>query len=177
MNQKVLDWLKEPPFSDPILMSLRPNFSYEDWFDRGRALPGSVETLIELLEQEDLRQPSGNGMRAAYALGWIGDRRERAIKALLRVNGSKDTELRFEAVAALGRLRETSAATALEGLAVDPREDVNVRANACIALGQIGAPSSEPILQQVLNDKDPFVAKCADEGLKLFRAGSSTKKP
>lgn len=172
MNKKVIEWLEEAPFGDPQAMRLRPKFSYEDWFAEGRSLPKSEETLIELLEEEDLEKPSGNGMRVAYALGWIGDGRARAIDALLRVDASKDTALRSEAVAALGRLEETRVAPTLERLALDAKEDVNVRGNACISLGRISAPSSEPILRRLLNDKDSFVSLCAKEGLKLIRATS-----
>ena len=44
----------------------------------------------------------------------------------------RDTALRMEAVAALGRLRESSALPMLEKLLADPKEDVNVRGNACM---------------------------------------------
>lgn len=175
MNKDVLKWLQEPPFDDPAALRLKPKFSYEDWFNRGRVLPGSVETLVELLEKEDLEHPSGNGMRAAYALGWIGDKRPRAIDALLRAIGSKDITLRIEAVAALGRLGDPRALPTLEKLLQDKAEDTNVRANACIALGHLDGPSAARLLRETLQDRDPFVARCAGEGLRML--GGSAPPP
>ena len=175
MNKKTLEWLMEAPFSDPNLMESKPDFSYEDWFSRGRALPGGVETLTEFLENEDLTHPSGNGMRTAYALGWIGDGRERTVNSLLRSIGSTDTALRMEAVAALGRLKATKTTSRLESLALDPDEDVNVRANACISIGLLRVESSEPKLRRLQNDSDSFVAQCATEGLRLFKDPSPVK--
>lgn len=176
MDPKVLDWLKEAPFSDPNLMELKPNFSYEDWFARGRSLPGSIETLIELLEQEDLMHPSGNGMRAAYALGWIGDRSKRVVDVLLRSLGSKDVALRVEATAALGRQGDASVLPTLEKLLADKKDDVNVRANACIAIGRLRVPSSEALLRQTLHDSDPFLVRCAEEALRLHGGESGHSK-
>jgi hypothetical protein len=173
MDQKVLDWLKEAPLTDPILMRLRGNFSYEDWFVRGRSLPNSIETLIELLEQEDLTHPSGNGMRAAYALGWIGDKRRRGVDALLRSLGSKDVTLRVEATSALGRQGDASVLPTLEKLLTNKKEDINVRANACIAIGRLRVPSSEVLLRQTLHDSDPFLVRCAEEALRLYAGGEN----
>ena len=73
MEQRVLDWLQEAPFSNTDKITPQPTFSYEDWFARGRAL-GATDTLIELLNREDAEHPSGNGMRAAYALGRVGQK-------------------------------------------------------------------------------------------------------
>ena len=171
IDEKVLAWVREAPFSDPNLMRLRPNFSYDDWFVRGRAMPGAVETLIKLLEQEDLEQPSGDGMRVAYALGWIGDKRKRAIDALLRAIGSKEITLRIEAVAALGRLGDPSVLPILEKLLTEEQEDINVRANACIAIGRLGVPSSEKVLRDTLKDRNSFLVRCAEEALRLHAEG------
>ena len=132
-----------------------------------------METLVELLEQEDLMHPSGNGMRAAYALGWIGDKSKRVVDVLLRSLGSKDVALRVEATAALGRQGDASVLPALEKLLTDKKEDVNVRANACIAIGRLRVPSSEVLLRQTLHDSDPFLVRCAEEALRLHAGGES----
>ena len=87
------------------------------------SLPEGVDTLIELLEQEDLMHPSGNGMRAAYALGWIGDRSKRVVDVLLRSLGSKDVALRVEATAALGRQGDASVLPTLEKLLTNKKDD------------------------------------------------------
>ncbi len=167
VDRDVLAWLKEAPFDNPDAVGAKSDFSYDQWFARGRALPGAIDTLIELLEQEDLQHPSGLGMRAAYALGWIGDRRRRGVEALLRSLNSSDPALRMEAASGLGRQGDASVLPVLEKLLGNPEEDVNVRANACIAIGRLGAPSSLPLLRQTLQDPNPFLAACAREALRL----------
>lgn len=169
---KVLEWLQEAPFSDPDHVT-KPDFSYEDWFKRGRSLPESIETLVELLEREDLKNPSGNGMRAAYALGWIGDKRKRLRDALLRALDSKDVSLRVEAASALGRQGDATFLPTLQKLLRNAKEDVNVRANACIAIGRLRVPSSEALLKQTLQDSDPFIVSCAKKALRLHAGGES----
>jgi hypothetical protein len=163
-------WLMRAPF-DELRPDLGPEpFSYEAWFDEGRALPLAVDTLVGFLAGEDLERPSGRGMRAAYALGWIGDGRPEAIKALLRALGSRDVALRMEAAAALGRLGDATLAPRLEAVFLNPQEDENVRANACIALGRLAAPSSLPILTSALTAPNPFIASSAKEALRLYQA-------
>jgi HEAT repeat protein len=168
MNKEVLEWVREAPFDDANAMQLRRDFSYDEWFTRGRALPGALETLVEILEKEDLVHPSGDGMRVAYALGWIGDRRKRIVEVLLRALGSRDIALRREAVSALGRQGDMSVLPTLENLLTNKNEDVNIRGNACISIGRIGSPSSEALLRAALGDKDPFIVACAQEALRLL---------
>ncbi len=170
-RQAVEEWLMRAPF-DELRPELGPEqFSYEKWFEEGRALPLTVETLIDILSNEDLEKPSGRGMRTAYALGWIGDGRPQAIKALLYVLDSRDVALRAEAAAALGRLGDLTLAPRMEALFLNNKEDENVRANACIALGRLGAPSSLPIINDALADADSFIAGCAKEAMRLYKAG------
>ena len=170
---KEQEWLREAPFDDPKALAANPHFSYDESFARGRSLPEGVDTLVELLEQEDLMHRSGNGMRAAYALGWIGDRSKRVVDVLLRSLGSKDVPLRVEATAALGRQGDASVLPTLEKLLADKKDDVNVRANACIAIGRLRVPSSEVLLRQTLHDSDPFLVRCAEEALRLHAGGES----
>lgn len=54
VNQDVVAWVREAPFDDPIALQKTPSFSYEGWIARGRALPQASETLIAMLEHEDL---------------------------------------------------------------------------------------------------------------------------
>lgn len=171
-EKQVLEWVREAPFSDPAKLRAHPQFSYEDWMARGRRIPNVIDTLTALLQREDLERPSGDGMRLAYALGWIGDRRKPAVDALVRCLGSRDIALRIEAVAALGRIGDASVAPLLEGLVKDRAQDKNIRGNACVALGRLGLPRSEPVLRDALNDPDRFIVRCAEEGLKLLRAGA-----
>jgi HEAT repeat protein len=171
IDPQVLEWVREAPFSDPAKIRAHPNFSYEDWFARGRKLPDAVDSLVELLEQEDPQHPSGDGMRVAYGLGWIGDKRPRAIHALIRALDSRDITLRIEAVAALGRLGDPTVLPLLERLARNRQEDKNVRGNACVSIGRLGVPSAEPVLLEALKDTDRFIVLCAQEGLKLLHGG------
>jgi hypothetical protein len=168
MNDEVLDWLKEAPFDDPERAGLKPNFSYEEWFAKGKSIPGSEEGLIQLLLSEDALRPSGNGARAAYALGWIGDKSKRVVDALLTSLRSKDPGLRIEAVSALGRQGNADVLPLVEALLTNETEDVNVRANACIAIGRLRVPSSESLLRRMLQDRNPFLARSAQEALRLL---------
>src|SRR4051812_46232509 len=161
IEENVVAWLREAPFSDPNLQRLRPDFDYEEWFRRGRTMSAAVDTLIAYLEQEDLKHPSADAMRAAYALGWIADDGQRASTALVRILGSKDVSVRSEAASALGRLRSTGALPLLERLLNDTDENVNVRANACIAIGRMRVASSEPLLRRMLGDTQQFLVSCA----------------
>jgi HEAT repeat protein len=172
-NPKVVEWVKEPPFDDPVEQQRKPNFSYEDWFKKGRSLPHLIETLIKLLEQEDPEHPSGIGMRVAYALGWLGDKRKQAVEVLSKMLSSKDLNLRIEAVSALGRQGDASVLPTLEKLLLNKEENVNVRANSCIAIGRLGIPSSEKLLIDTLNDSDPFLVRCAKEALRLLHEKES----
>ena len=167
-HKKVREWLMKAPFDDPGA-STAPDFSYENWFEEGRSLPKSTEILIEFLEQEDLDHPSGDGMRIAYALGWIGEKKKDAVDALLRSLNSKDIALRVEATAALGRLGDASVLPTLEMLLKDPKEDINVRANACISIGRLGYDSSEPLLRNTMRDSDPFLVRCAEKALGMLK--------
>jgi HEAT repeat protein len=170
MNRnEVIAWVREAPFDNPIAMEKNPNFSYDNWLARGRAIPHGAQILIEILNIENLQHPSGDGMRVAYALGWIGRKGDRlATEALTRSLQSKDNALRIEAVSALGRLGDFFTVPILEKLLRNKEDDVNVRANACIALGRLGVHSSEAILREMLNDKEPFVALCARRALGML---------
>ena len=169
MKNEVLDWLKEAPFDDPERAGVQPNFSYEDWFAKGKSIPGSEDVLIQLLQLEDPLRPSGNGARTAYALGWIGDKSKRVVELLLTSLRSKDPGLRMEAVSALGRQGSADVLPTLEDLLTNEAEDVNVRANACIAIGRLRVPSSEPLLRQMLHDRNAFLVRCAQEALRLLK--------
>ena len=168
MNDRVLEWLNEAPFDNPERAGLKPNFSYEEWFAKGRSIPGSVDVLAQLLQSEDPSRPSGIGARAAYALGWIGDRSKRVVDALLTSLGSKDTGLRMEAASALGHQGGADVLHVLEALLTNENEELNVRANACISIGRLRVPSSEPLLRRILQDKNKFLARSAQEALRLL---------
>lgn len=175
-HSSVVAWVQKAPFDDIRVQAAQPKFSYEEWFREGKEIPHSVEILAEILASESLNQPSRLGMRVAYALGWIGDRRHAVIAALLRTLNSVDLSLRIESVAALGRLHEPSAQPILEKLLADPKEDLNVRANACISLGRLGNAASEPLLRQAAASTDSFLAACGKEALRLLKEGDTPRK-
>jgi HEAT repeats len=168
-NPRVVEWVGEAPFDNPVAQQQRPNFSYDEWFQRGRLLPYAVETLVKLLEQEDVERPSGNGMRVAYALGWVGDKRREVLDGLAKATKSRDVNLRMEAVSALGRQGDESVVPTIEKLLQNKRENVSVRGSAYVALGRLKVSSSEKLLMEALSDSDPFIVSCAKEGLRLFR--------
>ena len=167
-NQKdeVVNWLKKAPFDDPQALQSQPGFSYQAWFEEGRSLPRVRRVLVDLLEEEDPQNPSGNGERIAYALAFVGDKR--AVSALLASLESKDAALRAEAVFALGRLGNIDIAPTLSKLLEDEEEETNVRANACIAVGRVAAPDAEGLLKRMGAHRDPFLRSCAREGLRLL---------
>lgn len=173
---QALQWSREIPLTDPLKQRANPNFSFEEWLARGRKLPSVVDTLIKLLDEEDLQHPSGDGMRLAYALGSLGERRRPAVNALVRSLGSKDVDLRSGAAIALGSIGDASVVHRLENLVKDRHENKYVRGNACVSIGRLGARSAEPVLREALKDPEPFVELCAQEGLKLLQSGSGNAR-
>ncbi len=163
----VRSWLMEAPLDDPIALRMKPDFSYEHWFDEGRHLPNIVPVLIALLQQEDTKAPSPLAERAAYALGFIGD--GRATQVLLQAIKSADPGLRSEAAASLGRVGVPVESFApLRQLASDDAEDENVRANACISIGRLAPPGAASFLASLTSSPNSFVARAAAEGLRML---------
>ena len=65
----VREWLPKAPFDDPRALAQRPNFSYEEWFAEGRALPGSVPLVDEGQQRQaalaaDIEELEGLGLDA-----------------------------------------------------------------------------------------------------------------
>jgi HEAT repeat protein len=172
-KRAVHQWLSVAPFDDPVALQQHPDFSYQNWIREGKDLPHSVDVLVEILENENLASPSQNAEKAAYALGWLEDKR--AHKSLMRALKSTNANLRSESIAALGRLGDADASGPLEKFAEDEREDTNVRANACIAIGELKTPHAEQILKTMLKHRDPFLARSAGEGLHLLRENKRNK--
>lgn len=165
--QNVLYWIQEAPFSDAGALKAKPNFSYIEWLNRGKALARIGDILVDLIEKENLQLPSRDSYKYIYALGWTGHARAEEIlmKALAKSNHIR---IRIEAVAALGRLKITSAFDTLRTLLSDKTEDRNVRGNACIALGNLHLADVKPILREFETDADPFVARCVKEALRIL---------
>jgi hypothetical protein len=169
-EQNVLAWLNEAPFDDPAKLQSNANFSYEDWFKRGRAIDHVEETLSGFVEVPVSQAPDLMKAHVAYALGWVGTKgKKQTIQSLLYALTSKDNRVRMEAAAALGRVGDNSVLDPLKKLADDRTENVNVRGNAYIALGNLGIPSAEKVIQRGMRGPDPFIVKCATEGLRLLR--------
>lgn len=171
MDEQVLKWVQEAPLTDPARQRLLPNFNYDDWFARGRALATSSESLARWLAAEDLAKPSGQGMRMAYALGWLGRREPAVVAALRRALGSSDLALRGEAASALGRLKDEDSLPLLQDILQDRSQHANARGNAAVGLGLLGSAKARGALQAASQDPDSFVAACAVEGLRLLQAG------
>lgn len=165
--QNVLDWIREAPFDDVEVFKTKPNFSYIAWLETGKMLPCIGDILVDLIRKENLQFPSFDSYKYIYALGWMGhaEAEEILMKALAKSNHIR---IRIEAVAALGRLKITSAFDTLRVLLSDKSEDRNVRANACIALGNLHRADAESILREFGTDTDSFVARCAKEALRIL---------
>jgi HEAT repeat protein len=162
---KVEKWLAKAPFDDPKALAAQPKFSYEKWFEEGRALP-HIKEVLRLLLKKELEQSTGKGPRIAYALGWLGDKG--SIEVLTRALEAKDVALRIEAAAALGLIGDAKTLGPLTKLVEDVSEDQNVRANACVSIGRLGVPSGATVLRKAQTDREPFVARAAEEGLRLL---------
>jgi nitrite reductase/ring-hydroxylating ferredoxin subunit len=106
----------------------------------------SVEPLMKALTDSD----SVVRLRAAWALGLIGDRR--ATGRLIRALSDGDWAVRMRAAEALGRLGEREA---LDPLLLALRDEkADVRRHAIGALNRIADPSSADRLGDALNDTD-----------------------
>lgn len=163
---RVREWLSEPPFEDARRLHEPREFSYEDWFERGRALPAVTESLIEILSGEPLDRPTRFNYGAAYALGWVGDRR--ALPTLLQTMNAPHPLVRMESVAALGRLGDVSVVDSILAKLNDPKEQADVRANACVALGTLKAPGAKQALERARRDGDDFIVRSAEAALRLL---------
>lgn len=168
-RQKVIDWLERLPGDNPKDQPEEADFSYDAWFEEGRATPNAVEELMQLLNEEDLSSPSALAGSIAYALGWVGN--ETAVQALTRALDSDDALLQSEAIAALGKLRAVEIFDRISGYLKDTTQDPNLRGNASIALGNMAHPESENVLSGAKDDEDEFVALCVIEGLRLLHEG------
>jgi len=103
---------------------------------------------------------------AAAILGQCG---QAATTELLRCVVDKDPEVRLEAVAALGRMRDVCAIKPLMGRLGDSNR--LVRAKAAWALGEIGpeARAGIPALEKALSDEQKEVGSAAAEALEKIR--------
>lgn len=146
----------------------------------------TVPALIEFLERD---KNAGVRGAAAVALGQIAD--PLAVPALAQtvtrqVRGSgffsKVTRRRTEenefvrraAARALGEIGDRRAAPALIAALVNERSGDDVRREAARSLGLVGDPAAIPTLRAVLDARDPYLARAADESLRKL---SPTQTP
>jgi len=87
---------------------------------------------------------------------------------LLHELDSKDAEVRYEAVSALGELGEPEAVASLIRLSADP--DTEVRLASFQAMGKIGGPKAKEFLRYSLGSKDPAIRDAARHALDELRA-------
>ena len=156
---RVIAWLAKVPFFRGDNPPDEQSASYDAWIEEGRGLNGVESELKRLLRTErvGVHRP-----QVAYALGWLGG--PESVTALVEALRNSDLHLRIEAAAALGRLGDARAVSALgETLSADP--DENVRANACESLRILGDRGALPWLRGALGDESPFVARLAGEAV------------
>jgi len=83
---------------------------------------------------------------------------------LLRELSSTDTDMRHEAVEALGRMEEEDAVPHLAELIYD--KDIEVQLATIMALGSIGGTEATECLKQCLDDPNEIISQAAEEVLK-----------
>lgn len=106
----------------------------------------ALEGLIRVLLDQD--RPTAARASAAYALGWIENKR--AADALLVVLHDADPVVRARAAGALGQLQTERAASQLTDALRD--DDAAVRQQAAQALTAIGAPQAFDALVRFVSD-------------------------
>jgi HEAT repeat protein len=125
----------------------------------------AVPALTKALGDKDARQRR----TAAYALGLIGPRAERAVGGLTEALGDEEVDLRALAAKALGRIGSEAkeALPKLEAALKD--KDARVRVNAALALFQVdGRTAGLPVLQQALADTAPHLREQACAALAVL---------
>jgi len=92
-----------------------------------------------------------------HILGRLQD--PRALDPLKDFLGEKDPFIVSEAVEAIGNIGGAEAIELLK--AVTDHPSFLVRSKVALAMGRINHPDCKHILNQLINDKSPYVAKCA----------------
>jgi hypothetical protein len=153
-DRRVSAWLLERP-SFAVLPGAKPSrrFSIEDWTRRGRDLPECREILERLLDGDSRMLAE----RAAFALGYLGDKR--SIPRLIAAIQTADAQTRVCAIWSLGRLGNDESVPVLARVAITDTEDNAVEA-AIDALCSIGTPSATTHLRS-LAERDDHVGHLA----------------
>jgi HEAT repeat protein len=142
----------------------------------------AVSPLITALETD--RSAAVRGA-SAVALGQLAD--TRAVAALAnslaarlpapgfaergaRRRVEQDEFVRRSAAVALGLIGSRTAVPVLSATLSDERTPDDVRREAAGALGRIGDPAAAPALRLVLDSRDPYLARVAEEALRLIEA-------
>jgi HEAT repeat protein len=156
-------WLRSRPLQDTprYAESAGPwtSDTWNDWIEKGRAIPELENTLIQMLKHE--RDPVTRSA-AAMALGFVGA--NQSIAFLIQALATDIPIVAMEAAASLGRLGNVESLEPLCEALKNP--DVNVRANACYALGQIGGEEALSCLRNAASDPDSFVRTVAETALR-----------
>lgn len=155
-------WLHERPLQDnPQWLkqaAVKPFNTWDEWIDKGRAIPDIENHLIWILDHD--KDPVNRGA-AALALGFVS--KDEGISALITSLKTDVPMVAMEAAASLGRLGISKAIGPLCEAIRNP--DENVRANACTALGTLGGEIAISCLKDAVHDKNAFVQAAADEAL------------
>jgi HEAT repeat protein len=155
---KALRWIGDERAVEPLIEALKDedeNVRYSAAKALGLMDSISVEPLIEALKDEDVRG------YAAYALGWIGDKR--AVEPLIEALNDDDGNVRRYAAKALGRIRDSWRVEPLIEALKD--EDEDVRRYAAFALPwKRDERAVEPLIE-VLKDENEDVRDFAAKAL------------
>jgi hypothetical protein len=146
--------------------------------------PEALNQLLETLEQTALRPPQNDLLdlfsqlrptALATVLGWIGRSRNAELRALLesagsrmaashtaelvRLIGSEDDVVAFEAIRRAGSMKTAAAVPALAGTVAQGPPDMRVA--AVNALSQIATPGAMGALERALEDEDSDIRMAA----------------
>lgn len=157
----------------PVLNDKKPFVRQEAAFAMGKGhLTAAVPTLINLMQTDQYLHVRA---AAAVALGQIGD--VSAVDALAaalkgvaegKIRDKERTEFEFlrrSAAEGLGLIGSPAAVPALIDALGRATEPDDVRRECARALGLIADPSSGPALQAVLQDRDPYLSRLAQDAL------------
>lgn len=118
---------------------------------------------------------------AAEALGALlprlsdADERQRLRDHLERLAREGRGELRWRTLSGLRRVGDERGRALLERLASDPYEDSAARQRAAVELGQLGVPSSEPVLESLLHQRDAHLRQAGLEALRRIYPSDATQ--
>ncbi len=139
-----------------------------------QSLPGQVpvEAILTALNDGDTEvRQSAIGLAISRMEGDEGIKDARLTSAILKLLGDPSTDIRQEALSAVGELGLKEAPPAVLGMAKD--RSAEIRQLVASALGRIGDPKGVPTLRDLLTDENKDVRESAVNALSEIRDRSA----